>query len=110
RGEGLPRGDGEDPGGNGAMTHATGKLHHILSPSSAHRWLNCTASAMAEAALPEANSAYADEGSEAHDLAAHCLENALHGVDVTDNTEMAEAIQVYLDYVRAIPGARLVEQ
>lgn len=44
--------------------------HAILSPSAAHRWLNCTPSARLEMLEPERpTSVYALEGTEAHELA-----------------------------------------
>lgn len=46
------------------------KKHALLSPSSAHRWLNCTPSAVAESKLSEESSEFADEGSLAHALCA----------------------------------------
>lgn len=50
------------------MTHAQ------LSPSSAHRWLNCPASVELEAKYPNQTSEYAAEGTAAHFLASECLE------------------------------------
>lgn len=43
--------------------------HALLSPSSSHRWLHCTPSAMLESAEPSFHSVYAEEGTEAHALA-----------------------------------------
>lgn len=48
----------------------TEKRHALLSPSAAHRWLECTPSAVAEAKVPDESSAYAVEGSLAHAIAA----------------------------------------
>ena len=42
--------------------------HALLSPSAAHRWLNCTRSARLEAELPEKPSVYAEEGTLAHSV------------------------------------------
>jgi len=47
--------------------------HAILSPSSAYRWLVCTPSARFEEQIPEEESAYAAEGTLAHELAALIL-------------------------------------
>lgn len=42
--------------------------HALLSASGADRWLHCTPSARLEETLPEKESAYADEGSLAHEI------------------------------------------
>ena len=79
-------------------------LHHKYSPSSRHRWSRCPGSTKLIAAInpPEEVSEYASEGTAAHALAAECLEN---GKDSTD-----PHLQLYLDYVRALPGVLVVEQ
>jgi hypothetical protein len=99
------------------MAHAT------LSPSSAVRWMSCPGSVRLTADLPDDSSAFADEGTDAHELAALCLETNTDakayvgrvmekGNAVTD--EMALAVQEYVDYVRdvvtATGGELLVEQ
>lgn len=46
------------------------RAHALLSASSSHRWLNCTASARLEEGFPESGpSSHADEGTLAHELA-----------------------------------------
>ncbi|MCC8136227.1 MAG: DUF2800 domain-containing protein [Ruminococcus sp.] len=42
--------------------------HALLSPSSAHRWLNCPRAPRLEAQLPEKVSKYAEEGTVAHSV------------------------------------------
>lgn len=44
-------------------------IHAILSPSTSHRWLNCTPSAKLESLEPGYATEYAEEGTEAHLLA-----------------------------------------
>lgn len=104
--------------------------HSALGASSAERWFNCSGSARLCASLPEQpDSVYAREGTRAHALAQHCLENGFKpaaaligqpvpGLDkdptpVTD--DMADAVQVYIDAITAAlkgrPTAKLfVEQ
>ena len=109
----------------------------LFSPSKAGRRLACPGSARMEQGLPDIPSSYAEEGSAAHYLAQVCLEkgeNAARykgrrlvrvgrgfsmlqeGAKRNDgweiNAGMVEAVQTYLDYVRARPagGTHLVEQ
>lgn len=42
--------------------------HALLSPSAAHRWMNCTPAARLEATLPEKTSEFAQEGTLAHSV------------------------------------------
>lgn len=112
--------------------------HAKLSPSSAYRWFVCPGSVAASAGLPDDSNEYAREGTAAHTLCERCLKTGTDAskwigthegrirVSYTDHEgnpadqfflvdhAMAEAVQVYLDYVREIgsaQGARvLVEQ
>lgn len=47
------------------------EVHALLSASGAHRWLECPPSARLEEKLPSTTSTYAEEGTFAHELAAH---------------------------------------
>lgn len=90
----------------------TERQHAELGASSARRWMNCAGSVRLCRAVPEpSQSEYAQEGSVAHMLAELCLKvgddasrwiNVLHGdgSKLVVTQEMAEAVQVYLDYVR----------
>lgn len=74
--------------------------HAILSASGSARWLACPPSARINAELPETTSIYAEEGTKAHALAEKTLNGYLAGgsADVqSDNEEMKEAVQRYVD-------------
>lgn len=88
--------------------------HALLSPSAAHRWLECPGSLALEASLgsERKDSVHAREGTAAHELAAWTLndpsatcrllvgETATNGWAFTD--DMARDVQTYVDYVRDI--------
>lgn len=57
----------------------TSRAHALLSPSSSHRWLNCTPSARLEEPYESTSSAAAEEGTVAHELAEHAIEKYLAG-------------------------------
>lgn len=93
--------------------------HAILSASASHRWLKCSPSARWEQQFPDKTSAYAEEGTRAHALAEKTLKTFRNGGSpevVSDNAEMKEAIQSYVDTVvekytearQASPDARLL--
>ena len=94
------------------------RAHARLSASGAHRWMACPGSVALEEEIPESTSDFAEHGTAAHELAERCLiddvqadhfAGQLFNGFEADN-EMVEAVQVYLDYVRALPGTRFVEQ
>ncbi|WP_288802554.1 DUF2800 domain-containing protein [uncultured Dialister sp.] len=93
--------------------------HAILSASASHRWLKCLPSARWEQQFPDKTSAYAEEGTRAHALAEKTLKTFRNGGSpevVSDDAEMKEAIQSYVDTVvekytearQASPDARLL--
>jgi hypothetical protein len=92
--------------------------HALLAPSSAYRWSVCTASVgfieTNASKLPKGSSVYADEGTQAHDLAAamltgrrrKCLE-----VEVAQyGAEMTTCVEYYVNFVldRVGEGDRLL--
>ena len=85
--------------------------HARFSPSAAHRWSICPGSiVMEEQCESTGSSAYADEGTDAHDLAAFLLEmggkaSEFCGRYINNRTfvdeEFAEHVQTYVDRVLA---------
>ena len=91
--------------------------HALLSPSSAHRWLRCPASVNLEQHCENTSSAFADEGTVAHELAADMLSLGIgrgtytvNGVEHPVTPEMIDYVSEYTDYVRSLGGTRFVEQ
>jgi hypothetical protein len=97
--------------------------HALLSPSSAARWLTCPGSVALCAGLPDDSSRYADEGTDAHELAALCLIGDTDAKDYIGremgcgnvvDADMASHVQTYLDVIRALVqttgGELLIEQ
>ena len=100
--------------------------HAMLSASSAHRWLECSLSALLERELPDETTIYAAEGSAAHEVAEYKVRRYLGGEDLTvpntgdfDFVEIDRYTDSYLYYVidkieeirKSCPDAQvLVEQ
>lgn len=85
--------------------------HSKYGPSGAKRWMSCPASmkAIEEMNLPkqEGSNFYAEEGTAAHELSAHCLTHDADAITqkykifnkFTVDDEMARQTQKYIDYV-----------
>lgn len=97
--------------------------HAVLSPSGASRWMACPGSVALTRDLPDTSSAYADEGTAAHELSALCLTDGgtakgyvgrILYKDFAVDEEMADNAQKYVDYVQHIravlDGDLMVEQ
>ncbi|MGE3279711.1 MAG: DUF2800 domain-containing protein [Alphaproteobacteria bacterium] len=95
--------------------------HSPLGASSAERWMNCPGSVTladlfrSSPGYVEDDPDYRKDGTQAHELAAHCLDNGIDAWEADANqfpdltSDMMNAVQEYLDYVRAQPGTREVE-
>ena len=70
--------------------------HALLSPSAAHRWMNCTAAPRLEATAPDSDSSYAQEGTLAHAICAHKLK--LWTGDTNVKSELDEIQQLQDQY------------
>ena len=69
--------------------------HALLSPSAAHRWLNCTAAPRLEENIADSGSTFAEEGTLAHAYCAKHLKGFL-GLPTAD--EDAEIKQLFDKY------------
>ena len=83
------------------------RAHALLSASSAHRWLECPPSAVANEAYPEQDTSFAHEGTLAHevaeivargDLVEYYLDQ-LRDEEEGVTREMIECAQEYADYI-----------
>lgn len=99
------------------------KIHSRLSASASERWTSCPGSvALSRNAPPQESSSAADEGTAAHALAERCLDEGVSARDFINEDihdfliteEMASAVDIYVDYVRArhreLGGVLLVEK
>lgn len=78
--------------------------HALLSPSSAHRWLNCTKAPQLEQEFKDSSSEAAAEGSAAHALAEHELKKAfglksVKPVSKYETEEMARHVGDFVTFV-----------
>lgn len=89
------------------------QAHSKLGASSMHRWAACPGSVRLSQGIPNTSSAYADEGTNAHALAAHCLLNGYDPVEFLNggphtidsrtfevDQEMADAVTIYRDFLQ----------
>lgn len=81
--------------------------HAKLSPSAAERWMRCPGSVVLSEGMPEKTSPFAEEGTQAHELAEAMLRNVLVAFD---NAEMRDNVLVYVDHVNALGGTLHIEQ
>jgi len=100
--------------------------HAKFSPSGAHRWMSCAGSLALESGFEDKGSDFAQEGTDAHALAAYVLESGKkrstgetftyddHGTtrSIKLSSEMVDYVQDYVDLVHgyADGGELMVEQ
>jgi len=91
------------------------RAHALLSPSGASRWIACPPSARLEDAYPRETSAYADEGTLAHEIAEAMLsdpggrnwEEQFEGFRLNSNyyDGIMGDLQPYSDYIHCLEGS-----
>jgi len=82
--------------------------HAYFAPSASPRWLACPGSLALSEGIEETTSVYAHEGTVCHEVSARCLKENLTADDFSGETidgvymesELIEAIQMYIDEVR----------
>ena len=70
-------------------------LHAILSPSAAHRWMNCTAAPRLEEKVEDKGSTFAEEGTLAH---AYCAKHLKEFLGLPTDGEQEEIAQFFEAY------------
>lgn len=77
--------------------------HAFLSPSASHRWLHCTAAPTYEDTFQDTPSAYAEEGTKAHEVAELLLRGQREEAEaIATDIDMLEYGIGYADYVNRI--------
>lgn len=69
--------------------------HALLSPSAAHRWINCTAAPRLEQHAPDNSSSYAQEGTLAHAICARKLKEFLGQNTKGEQAEIDQLKEAY---------------
>lgn len=97
----------------GNMSNHAQRAHSELGASSSERWQNCPGSVRLSAGVSDPGSVYAAEGTAAHELGEWCLRNLGDAAErigdewpvdnhkFTVDEDMANAVQMYVDFVRA---------
>lgn len=82
---------------------APATAHSKIGASSMHRWAECPGSVRLSDGIPNHSSKYAEEGHDAHDLAAYRLvEGVYDRHPLASNEEMLSHVEVYVEYVEKI--------
>lgn len=82
--------------------------HAKLSPSAAERWMTCPGSVVLSKDMPQKSSAFAEEGTLAHELAEKLLTANSFTIDAEEG--MLDNVMVYVDHVRGLGGTLHVEE
>ena len=85
-----------------ALNNHKDRAHALLSASSAHRWLECPPSAVANEAYPDQDTTFAHEGTLAHEVAEFMVRNGYYnhkGAQAGVTVEMVECAKEYADYI-----------
>lgn len=82
--------------------------HAKLSPSAAERWMTCPGSVVLSDGMPERSSAFAEEGTKAHEYAEFCLRG--EDGELTVSEEMFDNVMVYVQHVLSLGGELHAEQ
>ncbi len=75
------------------------RAHALLSASSAHRWLECPPSAVANEAYPDQETSFANEGTLAHEVAEAVASNKTWTPSEGVTKEMIECAKEYAAYI-----------
>jgi len=74
--------------------------HAKLSPSAAERWMTCPGSVPLSIGMPDKTSAYAEEGTQAHELAERMLKHEAGAV--TPDVDMFNNVLVYVKHIEEL--------
>ncbi|MBO6303931.1 MAG: DUF2800 domain-containing protein [Selenomonadaceae bacterium] len=67
--------------------------HALLSPSAAHRWLNCSRAPRLEATIPKKPSVYADEGTLAHSVCEIAAKVRFYQAEATEHQTVIKQLK-----------------
>lgn len=81
------------------MSIAAKPAHSEIGASSMERWANCPGSVRLSKGIPNQTSAYAQEGTDAHELAAEWLQKGILPPDSVDD-ETYDAVALYVEHIQ----------
>lgn len=76
--------------------------HSELSGSTADRWMRCPGSIRLSRGTTARESRWADEGTQAHEVAERCFRLGFDASTLVDDAEMAAGVQMHLDHCRRL--------